>query len=62
MICWTKTITATATATGTGRGIEVDVLRRMRSLPTKTQNNLALKCADGRAKKQKKIQTLKSKT
>lgn len=55
VICWTKTITGT----GTGTGIDTDVLRRMRRLPSKTQNNLALKCEDGRAKKN---QSLKSNT
>lgn len=34
-----------------GIGTDGDVLRRMLSLPSETQNNLALKCAQGRAKK-----------
>lgn len=47
-ICWTKTITKMGTRTERDR--DVDVLRRMLSPPSETQNNLALKCADGRAK------------
>lgn len=50
VICWAKTITKMGTRTERDRDVDVDVLRRMLSPPSETQNNLALKCADGRAK------------